>query len=137
MKKIVLILSVLLTLSACKNTNQELVGVWQVSEVDLSAFYESLDQNETDALQHTFELIEQSYKSMVFTFDKDGTITVVSDIENTKGTWNYNQNKQTITIEVENDETLILEINTLSNSELKFTTNLETHVPISLTLNKK
>jgi hypothetical protein len=89
---------------ACGGSAKDnLVGEWQVEEVDMSAVMESIPEEQRAFMEAMLPMMEEAMKSMTMNFSADGKVVTKSSMmgqeQEEEGTWTLSDDGKTLTID--------------------------------------
>ena len=125
---------------ACGGSAQDnLVGEWQVQEVDMSAVLESVPDEQRAFMEAMMPMMEEAMKSMTMNFSADGKVVTKSSMmgqeQEEEGTWTLSDDAKTLTIDNAGNKQ-IMTIDELSDKSMKVTVK-DDEGAFSMTLGKK
>ena len=125
---------------ACGGSAQDnLVGEWQVQEVDMSAVLESVPEEQRAFMEAMMPMMEEAMKSMTMNFSADGKVVTKSSMmgqeQEEEGTWTLSDDAKTLTIDNAGNKQ-IMTIDELSDKSMKVTVK-DDEGAFSMTLGKK
>jgi len=125
---------------ACGGSAKDnLVGKWQVSEVDMSAMLESIPEEQKAFMESMLPMMEEAMKSMTMEFSADGKVITKSSMmgqENEdEGTWTLSDDGKTLSFD-NNGKKESMEITELTASKMVVKVK-EDETEFSMTFEKK
>lgn len=127
-------------LVACGGSAKDnLVGKWQVSDIDMSAMMESVPEEQKAFMESMLPMMEEAMKSMTMEFSADGKVITKSSMmgqeTEEEGTWTLSDDGKTLSFDNEGKEQT-MEITELTAN--KMVVNIkEDETTFSMTFEKK
>ena len=119
---VMLVGALTMVMVACGGSaKDQLVGKWQVTDVDMSAMMETIPEEQKAFMESMLPMMEEAMKSMTMEFTADGKVKQVSammgETQEEEGTWSLSDDAKTLTINTKgNDESM--NITELSSSKM-------------------
>lgn len=135
-----LIGAVAVVMAACGGSAKDnLVGEWQVQEVDMSSVMETIPEEQRAFMEAMLPMMEEAMKSMTMNFSADGKVVTKSAMmgqeQEEEGTWELSEDGKTLTIDNKGNKQS-MNIDELSGSTMKVTVK-EDEGSFSMTFGKK
>jgi predicted nucleic acid-binding Zn-ribbon protein len=111
---VMLVGALTMVMVACGGSaKDQLVGKWQVTDVDMSAMMETIPEEQKAFMESMLPMMEEAMKSMTMEFTADGKVKQVSammgETQEEEGTWSLSDDAKTLTINTKgNDESMNL-----------------------------
>lgn len=117
----------------------QLVGKWQVTDVDMSAMMATIPEEQKAFMEAMLPMMEEAMKSMTLEFTAEGKVMQVSammgETQEEEGTWSLSDDEKTLTINTKGrDENM--NITSLSSSQMVVSIE-EDDASFSMTFEKK
>jgi hypothetical protein len=125
---------------ACGGSAKDnLVGEWQVQEVDMSSVLESVPEEQRAFMEAMMPMMEEAMKSMTMNFSADGKVVTKSSMmgqeQEEEGNWTLSDDAKTLTIDNAGNKQNMT-IDELSDKSMKVTVK-DDEGAFSMTLGKK
>ena len=103
------------------NSQNTLLGTWQVTDVDMSSMLETVPEEQKAFMEAMLPMMQEAMKSMTMEFSEDGKVitksAVMGEQSEEEGTWSLSDDAKTLTINGEGNSQE-MQVTELTNAKM-------------------